>query len=111
MDAKVYCAVLTRFFKENQKVGPVGAKPRVPWVFMQDNAPCHRAKIVQKVFKKFNVQVLPWPANSPYLNPIENLWAWLNKKVYEKGNFNAVDHSDSFFRHSRPLGQPFLPSF
>ena len=28
--------------------------------------------------------VLPWPANSPELNPIENIWATLNQNVEKR---------------------------
>lgn len=27
----------------------------------------------------------PWPPNSPDLNPIENVWAWVNQKVRKRG--------------------------
>ena len=42
-------------------------------VFMQDGAPCHRAKIVTQFLKTQKINILDWPGNSPNLNPIENL--------------------------------------
>ncbi|GFS18804.1 transposable element tcb1 transposase [Elysia marginata] len=39
-------------------------------VFQQDNARAHTARYTQQFLKQSNVQVLPWPALSPDLNPI-----------------------------------------
>jgi len=41
----------------------------------QDSASCHKAKSV------INVRVLKWLGNSSKLNPIENLWILIKKKV------------------------------
>jgi len=51
---------------------------------MHDGAPCHRSKAVKNFFEKNRIQMLEWPGNSPDLNPIENLWNFMKKKVSEK---------------------------
>ncbi len=42
-------------------------------IFQQDLAPAHTAKGTKSWFNDQSVTVLDWPANSPDLNPIENL--------------------------------------
>ncbi|KAK3522147.1 hypothetical protein QTP70_026962 [Hemibagrus guttatus] len=51
-------------------------------LLQQDNAPCHKAEMVQEWFDEHNNQfeVLTWPPNSPDLNPIQYLWDVLDKQ-------------------------------
>ncbi len=43
------------------------------FIFQQDLAPAHTAKGTKSWFNDHGVTVIDWPANSPDLNPIENL--------------------------------------
>ena len=50
--------------------------------FQQDGAPCHTAKLVKRWLEEQEIQLIcPWPGSSPDLNPIENCWAVMKKKV------------------------------
>ena len=62
----------------------------VPSILMHDNARPHVARICRQFLNRNIVNVLPWPAVSPDMDPIEHIWDYLGKKVRARGNVHSL---------------------
>lgn len=55
-----------------------------PYWFQQDGARVHTAHVVQDYFADSEVRILPWPARSCDLSPIENVWSYIDTRLQRR---------------------------
>lgn len=69
--------------------------PSEAYIFVQDNAPCHRAKHTQRWMAQSDIDdfisAAEWPAYSPDLNPIEGVWSVLAERVHRRKPHNLTE--------------------
>ncbi|GFW92201.1 transposable element Tcb2 transposase [Trichonephila clavipes] len=51
------------------------------FLFMDDNAPCHRTAAAEQLLESENIERMDSPARSPDLNPIEHVWDFLGRRL------------------------------
>ena len=53
-------------------------------MLQHDNARTHVVRICTQYLEAENVPVLPWPAHSPDMSPIEHVWDALDRRVRQR---------------------------
>jgi len=77
-------------------------------IFQQENAPCHKSRVALGFFDENNVNLLEWPANSPDLNPIENLWSIIKRRVAKRSAKNRDELQNFIIEEWRGIDAEIL---
>ena len=101
VSGEYYCVVLTNFRDGNRL--PTGA-----WKLQHDNAPAHRAHVVQDFLRNHNISVLPWPSRSPDLNPIEHAWDYLGRRVRQHNPTTLIQLTRLLIEEWERIPQDYL---
>lgn len=64
---------------------------------MQDNSSIHKESSVMDYIREKKINVIDWPPRSPDLNPIENIWAEMQRLVNLELLKNRVNNSNELF--------------
>ena len=86
INASVYKELLRQHALPHLRKGTVETP-----IFMQDNAPCHKAKTVLSFLEEEGIAVMKWPPQSPDMNPIENVWKIIGEKAQNRNPQNIDD--------------------
>ncbi|KAI6648223.1 hypothetical protein LOD99_12032 [Oopsacas minuta] len=81
------------------------------WILQEDNSPIHKSKLSKEWKDSENILVLDWPAYSPDLNPIENIWGVLKQRLSKRSLNNLADLEVAIIYEWETFTPDFLKNF
>lgn len=95
----------------NDNLWPVIVRhfPKEQYIFQDDNAPVHRARSTQDFIHNNGIRTMSWPAQSPDLNIIDNLWLLLKRKL--QARVGRIENKDDLFQEIQRVWTSITPQY
>lgn len=79
--------------------------------FMHDNDPKHTSRLVKEYLAKKRIKLLEWPPQSPDMNPIEQVWAFIKRELSKYGKMNKNDLKIKIMEIWKSLTPEFIKNY
>lgn len=80
-----------------------------PYLFQDDNSPVHRARITREFKVYNNIPSITWPAQSPDINIIENIWLKIKRSLQSMAR--DITTQDELFNVKLDIWQNIAPEY
>ena len=101
-------ALMKRILKDNLVASAERLFPPGVWYFLHDNDKKFKSKLVQEWLDEKDIRRIDFPAYSPDLNPMENLWAVLAREVEKTPCSTMEELQDCVERNWEKASKPLM---
>jgi mannose-6-phosphate isomerase-like protein (cupin superfamily) len=106
MDSRFLTDTYTQYMKTHaRRTWPTGQ-----WFLLHDNAPTHTSNESKAWLHNNGIDLIEFPPHSPDLNPIENLWAYLKRRIDNRCPSNKAELMEILNEEWAAIDREFLAS-